>query len=78
MKRFSKKISNWGLAGIGAFLAMLCSGIYKMYNVVYGPPVEPCLYGPPPLELIDFLKNDTVNEQMSKDSVSIKNSTTVD
>lgn len=61
MKRFSKKISNWGLAGIGVFLAMLCSGIYKMYNVVYGPPVEPCVYGPPTFEITDSLKNDTVS-----------------
>lgn len=77
MKRISKKISNWGLAGIGVFLAMLCTGVYKMFNVVYGPPVEPCLYGPPPFEIIDSLKNDTVNnyEQVSKDSVNIKSST---
>lgn len=84
MKKISKRISKWGLAGLGFVIAALTYCGYRMFSVVYGPQsdadIEPCIYGPPPLEIkdIDSLKNDTVNntENLIKNSENIKSSIT--
>lgn len=63
MKRLSKKISNWGIAGLGFFLAAFTYGLYRMYAVVYGPPPA-YLYGSPTYEISDndSISSDTVME----------------
>lgn len=55
MKRFSKKILNWGLAELGIFLAAFTYSIYRMSAVVYGPP---------PCEIIetDSISKDNIQE----------------
>lgn len=79
MKRFSKRMKNWGLAGLGIILAVLTYCGYKMYSVVYGPrpDYDPiCLYGPRPIEITDSdsLGRDEIkdSENISKDSMTIK------
>lgn len=63
MKKLSKRILNWWVAGLGVFLAALTYSLYRMYAVVYGPPPA-CLYGPPPYEISDndSISNDTIIE----------------
>lgn len=71
MKRFSKRMKNWGLAGLGFILAVLTYCGYKMYSVVYGPrpDYDPiCLYGPRPIEITD---SDSLGRDVIKDSDNI-------
>lgn len=82
MKRFSKKISSWGLAGLGFILAVITFCGYKMFAVVYGPRPVDCVYGPPPFEISDndSLKNDSVNnaEHVLNDFVNTNSSITIE